>query len=422
MIFKSIFSRKKDNKPEEIDFELKLDEVREWIENENRPFVKELEEDIKRNYENLEEKLLGLKESFSAFKRSTVDPEVMEKLKKAAKTNKITIENDMDSFLNSLSIPNEENFFTAYDFCLNASKDIKELGKRNRKRFIIVGEALREDTKNMTKSIGRFETGLLEMWEKLKEKEDRVRGAKEILTLVKGIRSDIKRGPEIEEEIKKMESAVGFQEQKERKAKKELDETRNSRAMKNLEKIREKSTELRKKRKELEERIHQEMSNFEKSFKKISHEKGLELMPYVENPVESLTQEDGLSKLKKSSETIKDAMEDLKLTGKSREKLETGLERLNSGVIEWIVKEHSNVSNEIEKMEKKLEEPKIVLEEREKKENYENWRQAMETTKKKIEDLKKEKKGLSSKISSKRKKLENKLAEVSGKKPKVIAE
>jgi hypothetical protein len=420
MFFKSLFSKKRVVEPERV--ELKLEEVETWLRKENKEFTDSLEGDIQESYANLGERLSGLKETFSHFRKSTIHPDVLERLKKAAQTNKLTIEKDLDNFMGSFSIPQEKDFLTAYDFCESLSRRIVEFGKKNRRGFLILREALRDDTTSLRKGIGELESEVLEFWKMLKERGKRVKEIEELVSLSKSVRSDIEREPEFENKIKSMESALDFQRQKMETARKEIEDAANSREMSRLKEMEKNIQELKTKKKELEERIIREMSHFEKALKKMAHEKNENsemIKRYLENPL-AITDSQGLGEFKSLIPPLKQGMESFGLSDKAKEKAFTGIERLESGVLDWNIKEQKEIEAKISGLSKKINRNKVTEEKREKEREMEDWVQAVSSTQKKIKDMKAEKEAIGANIEKQRKMLEDRISALSEKKISVI--
>lgn len=420
MFFKSLFSKKRVVEPERV--ELKLEEVETWLREENKEFTDSLEGNIQESYANLEERLSGLKETFSHFRESTIHSDVLERLKKAAQTNKLTIEKDLENFIESFSIPQEKDFLTAYDFCESLSYRIAEFGKKNRRGFLILREALRDDTTSLRKGIGELESEVLEFWNMLKERGKRVKEIEELVSLSKSVRSDIEREPELENKIKGMESALDFQRQKMETARKEIENAANSREMSRLNEMEKNIQELKTKKKELEERIIREMSHFEKALKKMAHEKNENsemIKRYLENPL-AIIDSQGLGEFKSLIPPLKQGMDSFELSDKAKEKAFTGIERLESGVLDWNIKEQKEIEAKISGLSKKINRDKVTEEKKEKEREMEDWVQAVSSTQKKIKDMKAEKEAIGANIGKQRKILEDRISALSEKKISVI--
>ncbi|MCK4634363.1 MAG: hypothetical protein KAT37_00640 [Candidatus Aenigmarchaeota archaeon] len=420
MLFKKLFS-KKEEKPLEI--ELKLEEIEEWVRKENRKFMEDLEGDIGENYVILEEKLEKLREFLKLFRQAEIHPDVIERLKKAAQTNKLMIESSMENFIESFSIPKEKDFKSAQNFCRDVSVKIAELGKKNRRGFLIVTEALK-DTKDLTKSIGELEGKTLELWKTLKEKGKRINDIEETINLGKSVISDIERKPEIEKNIQSLESGLDFQRQKMEKAKKEAEEFKDSKEMSKLKKMEKSLEDLKTKRSRMEDRIIQEMSNFEKAFKKIGYseiEKSKAINRYMENPVDAIVEPKGLDKFRELAFFVKDGIKKnrFELSDKAKDKALLGIERVESGVLDWALKEHKEITAKISESERKIRKNKIIEEKKEKEKEYEDWNQTITKTKKRIKDLKEEREEIGKKIESQRKMLGKKLKSLSEKEVKI---
>ncbi len=425
MLLKSIFSRKEEKKNEEKK-EIVLDNIEEWLINDNKDFIEGLEKNIEESYGKVDEKLSDLRESNNIFKRAQIHPDVHKKLKKAAETNKSDIEKSIDDFIGSFSIPKEKDFGTALQFCETVSKKMGELGKKNQKAFIIVNEALRKDTKNIRKSLGSFEEEVLQLWETLKEEHEKVSNIEEVKNLSKELKEKIDREPKIDKEIKSLESALGFQEQKIHRAKKDLEEIKNGKEMSKLSKKKKEIENFKEKRKKLEERLINEMAMFEKAFKKIKYYRGDSksnpIKGYLESPVDTLAQKNGLKKFKDFIGYIKNDIEEnsFKLSDKTRKKALTGVERVESGVLDWTLNEYNELSDKIEKLSDSIDKSKVLVNQKEKKEEYNDWHNSYKTTKNKIKNLKKEKKNIRRIIKNKKRLLENKIKKLSDYNAKVV--
>ncbi|UCG94949.1 MAG: hypothetical protein JSV92_02755 [archaeon] len=415
MLFKSLFSKKQDQQP---DTELKLDEAEDWIRNENQNFVTETEERIGESYEKLGGKFSSLEEALSAFKQAEIHPEVIERLKKAAKTNKIMIEKNLQSFIEFFSIPVSRDFKSANQFFQSVSGKMGELGKKNRRGLLIVREALPE-TKDITRSLSELESEILEFGKMLSEKGTRIRDVEESISLARELKASIKRGPEIEKEIRSLESGLGFQKEKMEKAGKEAQEYEKSREMKKLKETRKDLEDQENKKKKLEERIIHEMANFEKALKKVEYhtkdKKSKAIKKYMENPLEALFEPDGLKKFKELVSYLKEAVrkDDFGLSEKAREKALLGIERVESGVLDWTLKEHGDLEAKISGLKRKIKRNKAPAGKKEKEKERVDWEQAIKNTHQRISDLRKENQGLGSKIEGQRKKLEEKLTDLS---------
>jgi len=409
MLFKRLFSKKKE--PEQEALEIKLEEVEEWLRKENLGFMENLEKEINQGFGILEERFSGMRQSFEDFRAVEIHPEVMERLKKAAQTNKTVIEKSLQNFIESFSIPQEKDFKSAYNFCENVSGKIAELGKKNRRGFLIVSEAMREDTKNLKKGVGDFEEELLKLWSTLKEKGKRVNSIEEAVNLSKSIKSKIDRRPKIEKEIKNLEDALDFQNQKMKKARKELDEFGKNKEMIKLKEMEREKEELQSKKSKVEERIVEEILRFEKAFKKIYHGNKSKVNDYMESPLETLMEQDGLKKFKEIISSVKNSIQknEFDLSEKVRDKTILEIERVESGVLDWILKEHKDLTDKISDLSKKIEKNKAVAEREAIEKDYDVWKQAVSITEKKIMDLRREAEGIRSKIDSERELLERKL-------------
>ncbi len=421
MLFKSIFSKKEEQPASK---EIKLSETECWIRKENSQLTQEIEGEIRESYGNLEEKFSLLKKNFELFRQASVDPEVFEKLRKAAETNKNAVEKSMENFINSFLLPREKGYMQAKKFCVSTSESIAELGRKNKRGLLILKEALREDTKNLTRSIGELEEETLNLWKNIKEKGGKIEEMEEAIELARSLQNDINRSPQIEKEILNLESALDFQKQKIKKTEKEIEEFEKGRRMKNLREKENEIKELESKKKKLEDRVLQEMSHFTKAFRKIEYhaesDKSKAIARYLDSPVETLKEKDGLSNFKKLLVFIGEGIERFGLEGKIREKTLRGIERVDSGVLEWALKEHREIESKLRELSRKIRNPKVLEEKKEKEKELEDWKQSLSTTEKRLEDLREEKNKIESGIKSRKSLIEKKITNISGKEVAVI--
>lgn len=413
----SFLSRKKEGaKP----MELGLDEVEGWLRKENSDFIAFLESEIKEFYKRLDGKISGLRNEFHRFRESQVNPEAVEKLRRAAQTNKLIIEKSMVVFLGSVSPPADSSFAAARKFSESLASKIAEIGKKNRRCFLIVREALNDSTRGLMHSIGELEKENLELLKMLDEKGGKVVDTERIIELAKSLKADIERSPVLEKETKSLEGGVDFQKQKVDSLKREVENLGGGREMQKLRESESEIRELESKRKEVDERIKKEMSNFEKALKKISHgSRGKLASNYIENPAEALDEPEGLKKFRSLLPALKEAADRGEISGKVREKALLGLERAESGVLDWALKERKDLESKLSDCRKKMEKNSVVREKREKEKEAENWNQTIEKTKKRITDLRKEKDLLARRTEDEKKELEKRLKSLSGKEVKV---
>lgn len=422
MFLKSLFSKKR----QEEEKEMEPEEVKEWIRNENRVFTAETESLIGESYGRLGEKLLNLQQELRNFRQSDIHPDVLERLKRAARTNKLMIEKNLQLFIDSISVPEKKDLKVAEQFWQFASGRIAELGKKNGRGLVIVREALHEDTRNLTASLGEFESEVADFGRILAEKGPRLKEVEEIVMLTGELKSKMNRGPEIKKEIHNLESGLQLQEQKLRGAMEKVDRQEQSTEMKRLEKTKKSLNEFEKKKKQLEDRMIQEMANFEKALKKVEYhteeKKSKAIRKYMEEPVDSLLKPDGLKLFKELVSYLKEAVrnEDFGLSEKARGKALLGIGRVESGVMDWTLKEYEDLEDKISQLKRKINNNKAPEKKREEEEEKESWEKAIKNTKKRIEDLKEEEKGLDKKIKDIRSLLEKKIEKVSEKKVRVI--
>jgi len=231
------------------------------------------------------------------------------------------------------------------------------------------------------------------------------------VNLSKSIKSKIDRRPKIEKEIKNLEDALDFQNQKMKKARKELDEFGKNKEMIKLKEMEREKEELQSKKSKVEERIVEEILRFEKAFKKIYHGNKSKVNDYMESPLETLMEQDGLKKFKEIISSVKNSIQknEFDLSEKVRDKTILEIERVESGVLDWILKEHKDLTDKISDLSKKIEKNKAVAEREAIEKDYDVWKQAVSITEKKIMDLRREAEGIRSKIDSERELLERKL-------------
>ncbi len=267
-------------------------------------------------------------------------------------------------------------------------------------------------------SIGELEKENLELLKMLRDKGRKVEETDKALELVRNLKADIERGPALEKEIHSLEGGIDFQRQKMETARREAGSLGSGREMQKMKEIEDELKDLEKKKKEVDERIASEMSNFEKALRKIGHGNKL-VAVYLENPLEALAEAEGLKKFKGLMPLIKESMDKGELSGKVKEKAVLGLERVESGVLDWVMKEKGELDSRIEEYKKKMEKNTTAQEKKEKEKEAEDWNQTIAKTRKRIQDLRKENDALAKKIEDEKKELEKKLKNVSGKEVKV---
>ena len=399
--------------PEKIEKkELKIEEIEEWLRSENKEHIEELEKNVKELYSEIEESFSELKKTFNEFKTLEI-PDVYERLKKAAQTNKSVLEKNIESLLAAFSVPNSPDYRTASEFSSNLLKKIADLGKRNRKGFLILTEAMR-DTKKLTKDLGNFESRVIELQKFLNDKGKRVMECEEIIEISRELQSDIKKVPELKREKENLKSALSFQEDKFKKLKRGLEEIEKSKEMSKLKDMKKKLKDLELKKKQIEDRIIHEISYFEKAFKKVYHGEDSK-MKFIESPVETLSNSENFKKFKGFIKNIKDSLPKAGLSEKVRAKALTGIERVESGVLDWALKEHKEILNKISNTEKKISKSSVMETKKKTEEEIETWAQLMENTRKRIEKLNIEITGKEENIENRKKLVERKIRDLTGK-------
>jgi len=402
MFFKKLFSK------EDRVIGVEINNIEKWLKEENEEFIKTFEFEVSQAYKSLQNRLLDLKSSLHELKNKEI-PDVSEKLKRAAKTSKAEIEKDMEILFNSIRFPESSDYSSAFEFYNSVHKKIMNFGKKNKKNFIILGEALR-DTRKLKKSLSDFEEELISLGEIVLYKGRKMREIENIVNLSKAIEKDKKRLEELRSKLKNLNSALEFQKDKLRETERKIEEIKESKDMKKFMKLRDAIKSYERKKSEIENRIFYEVQHFEKAFKKISSKQKVE-MKYINSPLETLLEDSELKKFKEFLSSLKPLVMrgEFGLSEKVKEKFLSGVERVETGVLDWHIKEYREIKKKLNELEKK--ESKIgVTEEKVKREEEEKmWKQTIKATKEKIKEVENKIKELDKKIDSDIKTLEKKL-------------
>lgn len=421
MFFKSFFSKKKEE-VEEI--KLSLENLEKWIKEENREFFDETENEIDERYRTLNYRLGELKESFESFKKSSVPTDIFDKLKKAAQTNKVIIENDIEKFIASFKIPQKNDFKTAYEFSNLISQRISNLGKKDGRGFAIISDAMPDDIKNFKKSMSDLEKEVFNFHEFLTDKNQRIKEIEEVIKLSKDITSMRKELQENEKKIKNLMGELNHRRQKTKDVKSEIEELKNSKEMLTLKEMKEKLKGLEEEKSKLENKIVQEISIFKKAFKKMSrHSKKAKIMSrYVSFPLDIAREPNGVKNFKNLLSFVKNAIQknNSMLSEKIKRKTLAGIRSIESGELDQILKEYKKISSEILQLSEKIKNSNILEKIEMKNDEVERIEREISMIDEKINDLKNENEQMSEKIEFEKESLMIKIKDLSDKNIKIV--
>ncbi|MCD6477480.1 MAG: hypothetical protein J7K87_00570 [Candidatus Aenigmarchaeota archaeon] len=412
MLFKSLFSRKKEVETVKV----RIEEVETFVKKENEYFLNELEDKIREKYKDIEEKLGEFESSFETFENLKVPEETFERLKKSAETAKKIVESNIEKFIDSFSIPEEATFTQAKKFRQAASEKIADLGNKVGRSLGILRMAMGDELKPLTRSVGNLEKSVIELHKLLKENENKVNDIEEAISLGKSIVSKKKKLQDVIKRIQDKEELLGSKESAMKKLKKDIEDFEKSKDLLLFKEMERKMKDLELKKRETENKIVQEISYFEKAFKKIGYygtSKDLAIIKILlDSPLNIIPE--GSEKLKKILPVVIKQTQNLNLPDKIKKKVLKGAERINSGILDNLLEEHKRLTSEIENLSKKIKTSSVIKKKKSLEDEYKKFPEEISSIRKSIEELKDEKEYLLDEIEFERGSLKNKLDKLSG--------
>jgi flagellar motor protein MotB len=333
-----------------------LAEINLWLDSRTKQSILSLNEELKSAFSEIRETLNSLKHEVYCLENAQIkDPDKIQNRVKSVvlghKTNYIRM---LNHFINSIEIPDKQDYKSAIDFCYSANSSLDRLGVETIKTFYTVQHLFHSEVEEIAKTLKQFDRNLKEI--KIRIEQRNLHLLADAKIKIQELRDEIRKKEELSKNIEECKiSLAGYREQFADFTSR-LNDLKKSKSYNDFQELSQEKEDIDAKFALLESEIIQIFAPLEHSLKKlqkISLENEDIIAEYIENPLASLIFDKEL-KLLGIMEKLKSGLGTIEPNEKKREKLAEQAARISKELLGRLLNEHSSLNERKNEIEKQL--------------------------------------------------------------------
>ena len=382
---------KKDEQQSKAAIEISLNELDLWIEGKSKPYMEEVMQQASQVLMKVDEEVQRTRISMDLLEFADLqNPNIPFKAKQYMEGNRKAYIKSINSFLGQMEI-NNKDYFYLLDFCKSFEYLMNDLNKSTFRSYAILQEFFANETAKIAKNLKNFD----EMFKDLKSilNSPEIKNINKARTKTQNLKAKSKQKINFSVDLKSAEAELSLANQEKLELLAQIESFNKSEDHNFFLSLTDQKKSMMSTFQNEQDKFLQSFSILERPLRKYSHtsfENEEIILKYLGNPIESLTNDREfkiLGILEKLKEGI--ASNSIQLDDKKKEKSIEEIKKLNKKFLERLLKDYYSFKEQMEEVEKKMKATNVA-------EKFRQFNKRLEDLNIKIEKLSEESKKLGS--------------------------